>query len=121
MSMIISIMSVTAFVMMTVYMVFWANFSCTRRVACVPAAMIVAEIAMFGLLSSVSNPVVTVLLVALRAVILTVCFKAMHADREAAKARKRLRNRFHYDLYNSLEPLRLMRRQRAAANIDIVA
>lgn len=121
MSMIISIMSITAFVMMTVYMLIWANFACTRRVATVPAVMVAAEMAMFGLLSGVSNPTVTMVLVALRVVILAVCFKAMHADREAAKARKRLRNRFHYDLHNTMEPLRLMRRQRAAANIDIAA
>ncbi len=121
MSMIISIMSVTAFVMMSVYMLVWSNFACTRRLAIIPCVMTGAELAMFGLLSSVSNPVVTVLLLALRVVMLAVCFKAMHADREAQKARKRLRQRFHYDLHNTMEPLRLMRRQRAAARIDIAA
>lgn len=121
MSMIISIISITAFVMMAVYMFVGAHFRATRRVAMVSVAMAAAETALFGLLSGVSNPAVLLLLIAARVTVLVVCALAMRADREAAKARKRLRNRFRADMYNTMEPLRLVRRQRAAAQIDIVA
>ncbi len=121
MSMIISIMSITAFVMMTVYMMFRASFTATRRVALVPLAMSGLEVMMFGLVSGVTNPAVMMLLVAARLVILGVCCAAMHHDREAMKARVRLRNRFRADMYNTMEPLRVIRRQRAAAHIDIAA
>ncbi len=121
MSMMISIMSITAFVMMTVYMMFRANFTATRRVALVPAAMIGLEVMLFGLISGVTNPTVMLLLVAARLVILGACSAAMHHDREAMKARVRLRNRFHADMINTMEPLRVIRRQRAAARIDVAA
>jgi len=121
MSMIISVISITAFVMMTVYMFASANFGATQKVAAVPLLMVVAEVVCFGLLSGVTNPTVTMLLIAARATILVVCALAMKADREAQKARERRVNRFHADMINTMEPLRLVRRQRAAAHIDIVA
>ena len=121
MSMIISIVSITAFVMMTGYMVLKAHFSVTRRLAGIAALAAMGELALFGLLSGVTNPAVMVLLVAARGVILGACAVAMKNDREEYKARVRLRNRFRADMYNTMEPLRLVRRQRAAAQIDIVA
>ncbi len=119
MSMMISIISITAFAVMTGYMVLKAQFSATRRVASIPLLMTVGETALFGLLSGVTNPAVMLLLVAARVTVLVACAVAMKNDREAAKARVRLRNRFRADMYNALEPLRLVRRQRAAAHIDI--
>ena len=74
---------------------------------------------MFGLLSGVTNPAVMLLLVATRAAILVVCAVAMRNDREAYKARVRMRNRFRAEMFNVMEPLRLVRRQRAAARIDV--
>ncbi len=121
MSMIISIVSVTAFVMMTIYMFTTAQFGETRRVAYLSLGMTVAEIALFGFSTSLVNPTVIMLLVVARLVVLTVCLIAMKNDREAQKARERLRNRFHADLFNTLEPMRIRRRQVAAANIDIAA
>ncbi len=121
MSKMISLVSITAFVMMTGYMWIAARFSVTRKVAGVSLFMAVAEVALFGLLSAVSNPAVTLLLIAARLTVLTVCVLAMHHDREAAKARQRRKNRFRADMYNTMEPLRLVRRQRAAAHIDIAA
>ncbi len=119
MSMIISIMSITAFVMMTVYMVARAGFAVTRRVASVPLLMAVGETALFGLLSGVTNPAVMLLLVAARVAVLVACAIAMRNDREAVKARVRMRNRFRAEMYNTMEPLRLVRRKRAAAQIDV--
>lgn len=121
MSMIISVISITAFVMMTVYMFASAHFGATQKVASVPLLMAVAEVVAFGLLTNVANPTVSMLLVAARVTILVVCVLAMKADREAYKARERRANRFHADMINTMEPLRLVRRQRAAAQIDIVA
>lgn len=119
MSMVISIMSITAFVMMTMYMLAKAHFAATRRVAAVAMLAAVGELALFGLLSGVTNPAVMLLLVAARAVLLIACATAMKNDREEYKARVRLRNRFRADMYNTMEPLRLVRRQRAAARIDV--
>lgn len=121
MSMIISIMSITAFVMLTVYMMFRANFASTRRVALIPLSMVGLELVSFGLVSGVTNPAVMMLLVAARLVIVAVSMAAMRHDREEMKARIRLRNRFHADMVNTMEPLRVIRRQRAAARIDIAA
>lgn len=121
MSKIISLISITAFVMITGYMWIAAHFSVTRKVAGVSLFMAVAEIALYGLLSAVSNPAVTLLLIAARVTVLTACALAMHRDREAAKARRRMKNRFRADMINTMEPLRLVRRRRAAARIDIVA
>ncbi len=119
MSMIISIMSITAFVMMTGYMLLKAHFAATRRVAAIALLMAAGEIALFGLLSGVTNPAVMLLLIGARAVALGACAAAMKNDREEYKARVRLRNRFRADMYNTMEPLRLVRRQRAAAQIDV--
>lgn len=121
MSKIIGLVSITAFVMMAGYMWVAARFSVTRKVAGVSLMMAVAEVLLFGVLSAVSNPAVTMLLLAARATVLTVCVLAMRADREAAKARQRRKNRFRAELFNTLEPLRVVRRQRAAARIDIAA
>ena len=119
MSMIISVVSITSLVVMTGYMLLKSQFAVTRRVAVVPFLMTLGEVALFGLLSGVTNPAVMLLLVAARATVLVACAVAMKNDREAAKARVRLRNRFRADMYNTMEPLRLVRRQRAAACIDI--
>lgn len=121
MSMIISIVSITAFVMLTIYMFTTAHFGATRRLAFLSLAMTVAEIALFGWVTSLVNPTVMMLAIVARAVVFAVCVMAMKADREAQKARVRLRNRFHADMVNTMEPLRLVRRQRAAARIDIAA
>ncbi len=118
-SMVISIVSITACVMMTGYMLIRARFAVTRRVAMVPLLMAAGEAAMFGLLSGVSNPAVLLLLLAARATVLVVCAMAMRNDREAYKARVRMRNRFRAEMFNTMEPLRLVRRQRAAARIDV--
>ncbi len=119
MSMIISIMSITAFVMMSVYMLVKSHFTATRRVAAVAVLMAAGETALFGLLSGVTNPAVMLLLIAARAAVLIACAAAMKNDREEYKARVRLRNRFRADMFNTMEPLRLVRRQRAAARIDV--
>ena len=121
MSMMISIVSVAAFAMMSMYMLAKAHFAATRRVAGVALLMAAGETALFGLLSGVTNPAVMLLLVAARVTVLVACAMAMKNDRDEYKARVRLRNRFRVDLYNTMEPLRLVRRQRAAARIDIVA
>lgn len=121
MSMVISIVSITAFVMMTGYMMIKAHFAATRRVAGIALLMAGGEVALFGLLSGVTNPAVMLLLVAARAAVLIACAVAMKNDREEFKARVRLRNRFRADMFNTMEPLRLVRRQRAAAHIDIAA
>lgn len=121
MSMMISIVSITAFVMMTIYMFTTAHFGATRRVATLSLTMTVAEIMLFGWATTLVNPTVIMLAVAARAVVFTVCVMAMKTDREAYKARERARNRFRADMINTMEPLRLVRRQRAAAQIDIVA
>ncbi len=121
MSMIISIMSITALVMMTGYILLCAKYAVTRRLAGITIGMTVGEVLLFGLLSGVTNPAVMMLLVAARVTILVVCAMAMRADREAAKARVRLRNRFHADLYNTMYSLKLVRRERASACIDIAA
>ncbi len=121
MSMMISLISVISFFVMAAYMLVWSHFSATRRVALIPLGMTVAEMAMFGLLSGVSNPAVTMLLVAVRLVILTVCALAMRADLLAAKARARARKRFHIEWHNAMEPIHAMRRARAAATIDIAS
>jgi len=121
MSKIISLVSITAFVLMTGYMWIAARFSVTRKIAGVSLFMAIMEIALFGLLSAVSNPAVTLLLIAARVTVLVACALAMRNDREAAKARQRRKNRFRTEMINTMEPLRLVRRQRAAARIDIVA
>lgn len=119
MSMIISIMSITAFVMMTGYMLLKAHFAATRRVAAIALLSAAGETTLFGLLSGVTNPAVMLLLIAARAAVLIACAVAMKNDREEYKARVRLRNRFRADMFNTMEPLRLVRRQRAAARIDV--
>ena len=121
MSEVFSVIGMVSFLIMAAYMRIWAHYSATRRVAAVPLMMTVAEIAMFGLLADMSNPTVTMLLVGLRAVVLAACALAMRADFAAAKARDRARKRFHIELHNVMEPLRVMRRTVAAARIDIAA
>jgi len=88
-------------------------------VALVPALMATAEVLMFGLVSGITNPAVLLLLLAARATVIAVSFMAMRNDREAYKARVRMRNRFRAEMYNTMEPLRLVRRKRAAAQIDV--
>ncbi len=116
-----SVIGMVSFVTMAAYMLIWARFSSTRRVAAVPLMMAVAEMAMFGLLGDMSNPTVTMLLLGLRAAVLVACALAMRADFAAAKARDRARKRFHIELHNTMEPLRVMRRSVAAAQIDIAS
>ena len=121
MGMMISVVSITAFVLMTGYILIGARFAATRKLAAVSAFMAAVETIMFGMLSCVNNPTAFLLLLAARAAVLVACAVAMHRDREEAKARKRLRNRFRVEMYNTREPLHVERRQRAAARIDIVA
>ena len=117
----ISVVSITAFVLMTGYILIGARFAVTRKLAAVSAFMAAIEALMFGMLSCVNNPTALMLLLAARVGVLVACAVAMHHDREEAKARKRARNRFRAEMYNTMEPLHVVRRQRAAARIDIVA
>lgn len=86
--MILSIVSVIAMGVMFVYMINKAQFARTRRMAFLPMACCGMEILATGILHPASFPALTVLLVALRLVILGCCIGAMHQDAVMVKRRE---------------------------------
>ncbi|MBQ9414047.1 MAG: hypothetical protein IJU16_02850 [Clostridia bacterium] len=119
--MIISILSITIFVVTGLYMLVRSRFMATKRVALLAFAAAGVEWLLFGLISEGLNPTATMLAIAARIAIFVCCVMAMRCDKEQAKARVRRRHRFAADMHNVMVPLRIVRRQNNAAQVREVA
>lgn len=96
--MVVSILSIAAMGGMFVYMWCKAKFGVTRRVALVPLMTCGVEMLAAGLLSAITFPALTAILVALRLVILGCCVGAMHHDKVLANRRETRRQQFQRQL-----------------------
>ncbi|MCI8554326.1 MAG: hypothetical protein HFJ80_05205 [Clostridiales bacterium] len=87
--MIISILSLIAMAGMALYMLLHARYAVTRKVAAVPLAVCVMELMVFGVTAPVGFPVLTMLLIAMKTLILLCCAGAMRRDMMQARRRER--------------------------------
>ncbi len=87
--MVLSLINILVMGAMFVYMVSRAHFATARRMALIPLGVCVVEMVMFGALSVTLFPALTVLLTALRAVILLCCMQAMRRDARLCRAQAR--------------------------------
>lgn len=87
--MVLSLINILVMGAMFVYMVARAHFATARRMALIPLGVCVVEMVMFGALSVTLFPALTLLLTALRAVILLCCVQAMRRDARLCRAQAR--------------------------------
>lgn len=87
--MLLSVFSVVMMTLMFLYMMNKAHFAPTRRMSLIPLACAAIELFTTGLLTPVLFPVLTAVLVVLRAVILLSCFFALRQDAAAYSRRRR--------------------------------
>lgn len=89
----ISLVSIVAMVGVFLWMIHKAKLASTRRMALLPLCCAAMEVLAAGILSPSSFPLLTVILIAMRTVILVCCVCAVRRDRILADRRSRRRGR----------------------------
>ncbi|MBQ9964216.1 MAG: hypothetical protein IJP14_03765 [Clostridia bacterium] len=99
--MVFSVIAAAVFATAGLYMITAAKFTVTRRMAWIPLSMAAMELAMCGILAMGEYPILTVILMACRATVLTCCSISMKRDAAMARNRRRRREvwrRVAYDM-----------------------
>ncbi len=99
--MVFSVIASAVFGAVSLYMMTAAKFTVTRRMAWIPLSMAAMELAMCGILAMGEYPVLTVILMACRATVLTCCGLSMKRDAAMVRNRRRRREvwrRVAYDM-----------------------
>ena len=115
--MMLSLISAVAMAAMFLYMICTAKMAETRRVAWIPAATCGVELLALGVITPGSHLGITLLLIALRLTLLSVCVVAMRRDAAMVRARARRRAKLARELHAALNPLHEIPAARAAASI----
>lgn len=103
--MIISYITAIIMAMACGYMVFAAKMPGTKKVAIVPAMSCAVELWIADVIAPAEYPMLTVLLVLLRAALLGTCVYAMRRDAAAVRAKARRRERLKRELFVALNPI----------------
>ena len=115
--MMLSLISAVAMAAMFLYMICNAKMSETRQVSWVPAAACVVELLALGVITPGAHMGLTLLLVALRLALLSVCVVAMRRDAAMVRARSRRRAKLARELHAALNPLHEIPTGRKTASV----